>query len=68
MTRDHAIWIWGRVVAIVLALGALPVESMTVMGIPPAWRPYLALAAFLVGIVSGTLGNSPLRGEHDRPV
>ncbi len=56
LTRDSLIWWVGMIGALLTALanngGLFPVE----------WKPYIDLAALLVGIISGKLATSPLAG------
>lgn len=60
MTRDSRIWIIGVVVAIVTGLATLDTQTAVSVGLHAEWLPYLRLAAFVVGIVSGQMGTSPL--------
>ena len=59
VTRDSLVWWLGLIGAVLTAVA-------NEAGLfPEAWYRYINLAALLVGVVSGWMKTSPLRGEHD---
>jgi hypothetical protein len=65
-TRDDLLWTVGIIGAVVVGLATLG-NTITDYGIPASWLPYIRLIALIVGIVSGKLATSPLRGANDPP-
>jgi hypothetical protein len=59
MTRDSFVWWVGLIGAIVTGLAA----SADLF--PLEWKPYITVAALVIGSVSGWMKTSPLVGEND---
>ena len=66
LSRDSVVWWFGMIAAVIVGLATLG-DSVTDYGIPATWVPYVRLAALIVGIVSGKLATSPLKGAEDAP-
>ncbi len=59
LTRDSALW-WAGMIGAVLTAAA------NQAGLFPAhWYPWINFAALIVGVVSGKLATSPLKGAED---
>lgn len=59
MSRDSVILTIGMIGAILTALA-------NQAGLfPPVWGPYISLAALIVGVISGKLATSPLKGDAE---
>lgn len=69
MTRDSKWWWVGIVSAVILGLATLDTgtgpASLSYYGIPVEAAPYLRLSALVIGIVSGKLATSPLKGKDE---
>lgn len=65
-TRDDLKWSLGILASVIIGLAALG-DTVTQYGIPASWLPYIRLAALVVGIVSGKMATSGLRGKNDPP-
>lgn len=62
LTRDSFVWWIGIVSAVIV--GMATVSDPVTYGIPEWAVPYLRLGALIVGIISGKLATSPLRGDR----
>lgn len=60
MTRDSWVWTFGVIVAIVMGVATLDTPTAIGFGLHAAWLPYLRLAGYVVGIISGKMASSPL--------
>jgi tetrahydromethanopterin S-methyltransferase subunit C len=63
MTRDSIVWWIGIATAVVMGIGT--VGDVASYGIPEKAVPYIRLAALVLGIVSGKLATSPLKGKGE---
>lgn len=62
VSRDSVVWWFGIVGSIV---SGLAVNLQLFPWIPDQAQHWITFAAFVVGIISGKLATSPLKGEHD---
>lgn len=63
ITRDSLVLLWSRIVsvALIVAGGTLPLDRY----LSPAWVHGLMTAAFVVLVLSGHYGTSPLPGKKE---
>jgi hypothetical protein len=59
MNRDSIVWSLGLAAALLTAI----VNQAGLF--PAAWYPWIGFAALLVGVISGYLKASPLKGNRD---
>jgi hypothetical protein len=63
LTRDSAVWLWGRLAAgaALVSSGLVPLDAY----VGPSWAKALTVAAVLVLWLSGKYDSSPLPGKRD---